>query len=217
MHYLFRGLRRGVGESVTGRVTAPSEDAVREVLDTHGIIVETLGPEESGGLFPPIVEEALEDAGLRVTFNQLARVHEGRNVWVLDRDKISGRVMRLVREALGEGEAHQHSRHRIGQALETAFGNRRPAVAPHAGGDRHAEAGELRAEVNRLMAAMSKLERTMATMATRSWRSDREPRRAVVSRTPRDRTRDEVLLEIFRHNLELMELTRPQEALAAAG
>ena len=44
MQYLFRGLRRGIGEPVAGRVTAPNEDVASNVLDGHGIGELLLGP-----------------------------------------------------------------------------------------------------------------------------------------------------------------------------
>ena len=73
MYYLFRGLRRGSGEPVIGRLYALSEEAVRKVLEAREIIADTVGPEDAGGLFPPAIDAALNEAGVHVTFNQLRR------------------------------------------------------------------------------------------------------------------------------------------------
>ncbi|MHC5025647.1 MAG: hypothetical protein ACYTGR_02670 [Planctomycetota bacterium] len=219
MHYLFRGLRRGVGEPVTGRIIAPTEEAVHKVLESHAIIVDTLGPEEAGGLFPPMLEEALEEAGLRINFNQMARVHEGHGVWSLHHDKIRGRVMQLTREALGNDEARQPARRRIEEVLEILYGDKRPdagsgEVAVHG---QYADAEEVRAEIRRLMAAMNKLERELISIRSRSPAERSAPRRAATSSGPRDRTQDDVLREIFQHNLELLKLTQGQGTSAPAG
>ncbi|MHC5023259.1 MAG: hypothetical protein ACYTGG_05035 [Planctomycetota bacterium] len=217
MHYLFRGLRRGIGEPVIGRILALNEDAVHKVLEAHAIIVDTLSPEEAGGLFPPTLEEALDEAGLRITFNQMARVHEGNGVWILVQDRIRGRVMQLAREALGGDEARQPARRRIEQVLETLYGEKRPGTAAAGAVEgRFANADEVRAEVRRLMAAINKLERELISMRSRR-PADRAPRRAVAKGAPRDRTRDDLLREIFQHNLELMKLTSGQGITAPAG
>ncbi len=90
MYYLFRGLRRGSGEPVIGRLFALNEEAVHELLEAHAIIADTVSPEEAGGLFPPTLEAALDEAGLRITFNQMPKVHEGHGVWILDQQKFHG-------------------------------------------------------------------------------------------------------------------------------
>jgi hypothetical protein len=186
------------------------------VLEDHAIIVDMLGPEEAGGLFPPTLEEALEEAGLRITFNQMTRVYEGHEVWILDQDKIRGRVMQLACEALGDDEARQPAYRRIEQVLENLYGDKRPgAAAAGAGESRFANADEVRSEMKRLMAAIKKLEGELVSMRFRS-PAEREPRRAATKGAPRDRRRDDVLSEIFRHNLELMKLTC-RTGITAAG
>lgn len=217
MYYLFRGLRRGSGEPVIGRLFALNEEAVHEVLEAHAIIPDTVGPEEAGGLFPPALEAALDEAGLRITFNQMAKMHEGHGVWVLEQEKIRGRVMKLAREALGRAEDRQPARRRIEQLLETLYSDRRPdTAAAGAGEGRFANADEVRAEMRRLMAAINKLERELISIRSRP-SADREPRRSHTKRASRDRTRDDVLREIFEHNIELMKLTREQDITAPAG
>ncbi len=205
VYYLFRGLRRGSGEPVIGRLVAMNERAVHEVLESHAIIADTVGPEEAGDLFPPALQAALGEAGLRVTFNQMAKVAEGHGVWILEPEKIQGRVMQLAREALGGAEDRQPALRRIEELVETHCGDMRPGMAVPGDG-RFANADEVRAEMRRLMAAINKLERELISIRSRA-SADREPRRSVTKEGPRDRTRDDVLREIFEHNLELMKLT----------
>lgn len=217
VYYLFRGLRRRSGEPVIGRLFALNEEAVHEVLEAHAIIADTVGPEEDGGLFPPTLEAALDEAGLRITFNQMAKVHEGHGVWILEKEKIHGRVMQLARETLGDVEDRQPARRRIEELLETLYSDMCPSTAA-AGVDvgRFANADEVRTEMRRLMASINKLERELISIKSRP-AVDREPRRSDTKRAPRDRTQDEVLREIFEHNLELMKLTWEQDITAPAG
>ena len=216
MYYLFRGQRRGSGEPVIGRLFALNDDTAHELLEAHAISADTVGPEETCGLFPPTLEAAIAEAGLRITFNQVAHVHEGHGVLIVDRTKIRKRVMQLVHEALGDAEDRQPAR-RIEQLLDTLFGDRRPGTAAAGAGEgRFANADEVRAEMRRLMAAINKLERELISMRSRP-SADREPRHSGTKKRPGDRTRDEVLREIFEHNLELMKLTWEQGIIAPTG
>lgn len=215
MPYVFRGLRRESGEPVIGRLIAVNEAAVYKVLEAHGIIAEAVHPEEAGGLFPPSLQEAIDEIGLRITFNQIPKVHEGGGVWILDRRKITGRVMQLAREVCGGAEGWQPALHHIEQMLDTHYGDRRPdTTTAGAGEGRFASAEEVRAEMNRLKAAIQSLERELGSMKSRPYA---EPQPFSTKRTPRDRTRDDVLREIFEHNLQLMKLTREHGINGPAG
>jgi hypothetical protein len=217
VYYLFRGLRRGSGEPVIGRLFALNEEAVHEILEAHAIIADTVGPEEAGNLFPPTLEAALDEAGVRVTFNQMAKEHEGNGVWILKREKIRSRVMQLSGEALVGAEDRQSAHRSIEQLLETLYGDKRPdPTAAGAGEGRFANADEVRAEMRRLMESINKLERELISIRSRP-SEDREPRRSVTKSAPLDRSRDDVLREIFEHNLELMKLTWEQGITAPAG
>lgn len=207
LHYLFRGLRRGSGEPVIGRLVALNEEAVHEVLESHAIIADTVGLEEEVSLFPPALESALDEAGLRIRFQQMAKVHEGHGVWTLDRERIRHRVMQLAGETLGSSKDRQPIRRRIEQLLEDLYGDRLPGhAAPGTDEGRFANAEEVRAEARRLMAAINKLERELNSIRSRP-PVVREPRRSDTKQSPLDRSQDEVLRKIFEHNLELMKLT----------
>lgn len=204
MQCLFRGLRRGTGEPVAGRVIALNEDVARNVLSQHGIAVVSIMPESelpgdlAGAPFDEALEGVLKEAGVRVRFDQLPRWHEGRSIWVLDRDRVRDRVMKLAKEAIGHDISRRHLLVRLEQLLETLF-EARHGAAPQPATDSHAIA----AEVDRLAAALAKMEKAMALMSA-SARG--EPRRSRPHRAARarNRTRDELLAEIFESNLELM-------------
>lgn len=207
MQYLFRGLRRGTGEPVAGRAVAAREDVARIVLNQHGIAVvsicvEAAGPDAPIAPFDTQLDAALKEAGVRVRFDQLPRRHEGQGVWVLDRERVRDRAMRLVREAIGHDAGKRDLQRRIAGMLETLFEARPAEAAPQP----PADALAIAAEVDRLAAALAKIEQAMALMsAARS-----EPRRALPARAPRarSRARDDVLEEIFKTNLELRRAIR---------
>jgi hypothetical protein len=117
---------------------------------------------------------------------------------VLDRDRVRDRVMKLAKEAIGHDISRRHLLVRLEQLLETLF-EARHGAAPQPATDSHAIA----AEVDRLAAALAKMEKAMALMSA-SARG--EPRRSRPHRAARarNRTRDELLAEIFESNLELM-------------
>lgn len=214
MRYLFRGVRRGSGEPVIGQLVAPSEDAVHEVLDAHAIIAEMVASEDAD-LFPPALQAALGEVGLRIRFNQMPKVNEGQGVWLLDRKRIGTRVMQLAREAAG-GADDRAALRRVEELLETLYGDQHPD--PHAsvaGAGRFASADEVRAEIRRLMASINRLDRELISIRSRP-AADYEPRRRGAKK-PRDRTQDEVLREIFEHNLELMKLTKGDGITASTG
>jgi hypothetical protein len=208
VYYLFRGLRRGSDEPIIGRLSAPNEEAVHKVLEALGIVSEAVHREEDGGLFPPALQAELDEIGLRISFNQMPKLPEGHGVWILDPRRISGRVMQLAREVCGSAEDRQPALRRIDQLLEAHYGERRPASGTAVAGTgegRFANADEVRAEIKRLQAAIKSLERELISLRSRPY-ADARPYGG--KKTPRDRTQDDVLREIFEHNLKLMQLTR---------
>ncbi len=205
MQYLFRGLRRGTGEAVAGRVSALGEEGARKVLGQHGIAViavrleSDMPGDRTGAPFDEALEGALKEAGVRIRFDQLPRWQEGGSIWVLDRDRVRNRVMKLVIEAISHDAGRRHHLPRIEQLLETLF-----EAAQGAGSQPPADSRAITEEVDRLAAAMAKMEKAMALMSAAAARG--EPRRALPQRPARarNRTRDDVLTEIFASNLELM-------------
>jgi hypothetical protein len=208
VYYLFRGLRGVSGEPVIGRLSALNEEAVHKVLEAHAIIPEAVHPEGAGDLFPPSLQAALDEIGVRIRFDQMVKVHEGGGVWTLDREQLPSRVMRLTREVCGGAADRKPALRHIEQLLETLYGERRPSTAAAGPAEGHfANADEVRAEMNRLKGAIKSLERELIAMRSRPY-VGREAQPSGRKKSPGDRTRDEVLREIFEHNLQLMKLTR---------
>ncbi len=208
MYYLFRGLQGVSGEAVVGRLVATNEEAVHKALDAHGVIAESISPDAEGRLFPQSLQAALDEIGVRITFNQMPKTHVGGGIWILDRTQFPRRVMGLAREACKDTKDREEALSRIEHLLESLYGDRPPATSsamPAEG--RFASAEEVRAEMARLQAAIKNLERELRSMRFRP-APERETRHAARQASSQDRTRDEVLREIFEHNLKLMKLSK---------
>ena len=227
MRYLFHGLDKDTGDPVEGRITAPNEDVAAGVLGDQGIVDASLRPEKrspgagGAGANAPLLSEALEhalaDVGVRISFDQLAHWYQGKSVWVLDRDKISTRVMRLVDEAIGHDESRRDARSRIARVLEELFEDRsnRDSEPPV---QSHGEAMDLEAQVSRLTGAIARIEHAMASMSVSALRGGRDEQRRAASRPEAgERTHDEVLVEIFRSNLELIKRVQDSVPLQHVG
>ena len=193
MQYLFRGLRRESGEPVEGHVTVPDEEAAYNVLGDNGIVVGSLTRQPA---LARSLDDALDDAGLPVNFDRLARRYRGKTVWVLDRDRIRQRVMKLVDEAIAahprDDEGRLDARRHIAEVLERMFEDRRNLGSQQA----------VQVQVSHLTSVVGQMEKALASMSRQMRRSGRGgPRRAA---STRDRARDAVLVEVFETNLALI-------------
>ena len=198
MRFLFQGLKRETWESVEGRVNAPNADAAYNVLGDHGIVCESLEPElitwNGNGSALKVdqkqlaeaLERALDDAGMRIRFDELTRRYHGKSVWVLDRKRIARVLAQMFQEP------------RNGSA------------------DRFVNSPALEGEVARLTTAVGQIERAMASAPTTVAPAERSREGRTVRKRPNRREkRDEVLLEIFEDNVDLMrgsQATAPLDA-----
>lgn len=208
VRFLFRGLRRQTGEPVEGRIFALGEDVARHVLGEQGIAVMSIAPESAtraagtgtgcAPLFDPSLQDVLEEARLRIRFDQLAHRYEGGNVWILDRHRIPGRVMQLANEAIGRDDSRRALLRRIEQVLEALFGQPRPAPA-----ERSADSPGLIGEVGRLAAALDKIEKAIASMSLAPRNEPRHVMAGLAARSRKNKEMLDVLIEIFEDNLEL--------------
>ncbi|MHC4763509.1 MAG: hypothetical protein ACYTF2_00215 [Planctomycetota bacterium] len=228
MRYLFWGSRRQTGEPVEGRVTAPTEDVALDVLRDNGIDADSLKPEPAAHddeaatatepRFAHALERALEDAGCCVSFDLLTGRYQGKSVCLLDQDKIRRRVMELVNDGIvdgpGVGGNGLDARRHIAQLLEQLLQEQRSL-----GSERSPHAQALEDRVNHITQALGRIEKVMASMSSAARRPGRgRPRRTVAEYTARDKTRDEVLVEVFESNLELIRgLEEPASPPAAGG
>src|SRR5206468_11842249 len=76
-------------------------------LSEHGIVTESLRedpePLNMSGQSQPLssaIDSALDTAASQVPFDEVAKRYTGKNVWVLDRDKIRKRVAQVVDQAI---------------------------------------------------------------------------------------------------------------------
>jgi len=221
-------LRQQTGEPVEGRVTAPTEEVAHDVLRADGIVADSLQPEPAAdedaaatvteSRFAHALERALDDAGFCVNFDLVTGRYQGKSVCLLDQDKIRKRVMELVDEAaadnLGDDENRLDARRHIAQLLEQVLQNRRD---PDSG--RSPQSQALESQVSHIAQALGRIERGMASMSLAVERPGRgQPRRTVPGQTARDKTQEEVLIEVFQSNLELLRgLEEPASPAAAGG
>jgi hypothetical protein len=206
VRYLFWGSRRQTGEPVEGRVTAPTEDVALDVLRDNGIVADSLKPEPAAHddeaatvtepRFARALQRALEDAGCCVSFDLGTGRYQGRSVCLLDQDKIRRRVMELVNDGVVDGPGADgnglDARRHIAQLLEQVLQDRRSL-----GSERAPHAQALQDQVNHITQALGRIESEMASMSSAVRRPGRgRPRRTVAEYTARDKTRDEVLVEV---------------------
>ena len=174
------------------------------------------------------LESAFDSSSSQVAFDDLTERYRGKKVWVIDRDKIRRRVCQVVDQALAQsharGDSEVQSRQRVQAAIQGMFADNRniavernadsihgaPAIGSnggHAAGS-PAVGGGLEEAINRLTQVVSQAERVMTSMAMAARNlgrggggggggSRRRMRGAI------DRAQNDVLLEIFKANLEL--------------
>lgn len=112
MRYRFKGIVRTTGQSVEGHAHGESPDEALQALSEHGIVTESLreDPEalnlgQQQTAFGSRIDSALDTAASQVPFEAIANKYKGKNVWVLDRDKIRSGVAQVVDQALREALA----------------------------------------------------------------------------------------------------------------
>lgn len=175
------------------------------------------------------LDSAFDASSTQVDFDNLTERYRGKKVWVIDRDKIRRRVCQVVDQSLAQsqatGESAAQSRQRVQAAIQGMFADNRniasernadtvhgvPAMG--GGGAQQAAApmtaGGLEEAINRLTQVVSQAERVMASMALAARNLGRGGggggggggRRRM--RSQMERAQNDVLLEIFKANLEL--------------
>ncbi|HVT88539.1 MAG TPA: hypothetical protein VHD56_06785 [Tepidisphaeraceae bacterium] len=234
MRFLFRGIVRETGKSVEGHVEAPHAEEAYEILGDNGIVTESLR-EDPKPLnmspnpmpFPEIadaLESALDSSSSQVAFDDLAERYRGKNVWVIDRNKIRSRVAQVVDQALATSEANAEgastARQRVATAISGLFNDTRNIASQHSeasiagmraigNGPGNAQATitneSLEQQIARLTGVVRQAEGLVAAMATalRNMGSGSEARRRAVATPANNGKQNEVLLEIFKSNLDL--------------
>jgi hypothetical protein len=182
--------------------------------------------------FADALESALDSSSQQVAFDDLAERYSGKKVWVIDRNKIRSRVAQVVDSALAASEANAEvgstARLRVANAIRGLFEDTRNIATEHnaasiAGmrvpGVQAATTAEnaanslaamssdvLEQQIGRLSDVVRDAERLVSLMAgaLRNMGSATSARRqtAAPARSPSGE-QNEVLLEIFKSNLDL--------------
>jgi hypothetical protein len=109
VRYRFKGIVRTTGQTVEGHAHGEAPDVALQALSDHGIVTESLRedpePLNMAGQAQPLssaIDSALDTAASQIPFDKIADRYKGKNVWVLDRDKIRTRVAQVVDQAIAE-------------------------------------------------------------------------------------------------------------------
>lgn len=196
--------------------------------------------------FADALDSALDSSSSQVAFDALAQRYRGKKVWVIDRDKIRRRVTQVVDEVLTSSqtktEENDKTRERVMSALQGLFNDNgniaternadsvagmrmpggrggAPPEAESAGSVALRTTDALEDQIGRLGDIVRQAEGMIAAMsvALRSAGRGGGGRRMVPARDLGSAPQNEVLLEIFKSNLELRKAIEatPAPALSA--
>jgi hypothetical protein len=219
VRYRFRGLIRETGRVVEGHVEANMPDDALAALSENGIVAESLREDpkplnlsnrpQTG--YSDAIDSALDTSAAQVPFDALEARFKGKQVWVLDRDKIRRRVADVVDQVLsqsmtavpgtegGQGEA---TRAAVADAINGLFKDNRNLTS------RASEANaNLDRQISRLATFISKAEDVLARISAAArggfgGGGGYAPRRGRVSGGAGEQNK--VLKEIFESNIQLL-------------
>lgn len=217
MRYRFKGLLRSTGQPVEGHAHGDTPDQAYAALSEHGIITESLVPdpvpltsEPANQPLASAIDSALDTAAAQVPFDQLTDRYRGKNVWVLDRDKIRSRVAEIVDQALASAQQSTGTdvsgvRESVARAIDGMFKDNRNLTSQVSN-----TAGHMDRQLERMDSFVRKAEGLLAQMTVAISRMGTGggggggygPRRYQASSEVQNQ-QNEVLLEIFKENLRL--------------
>jgi hypothetical protein len=245
MRYRFKGFVRESGKPVEGHVQAAQEGEAYDILAENGIVTESIRPDpRPSDMYPqgiqprqaaapaaagaaPLadaIDSALDTSSSQVPFDSLAQHYKGKNVWVIDREKIRRYVAQVVDQALqtsmAQSTATEETRKTVADAIEKLFKDNRNITSPasqvqqqnRGGGGNHPD---LEYQIQRLSGVIRQAENMIASMSMLARRMGRGGGgggggrgRYVPGQV--DDAHNEVLLEIFKSNLELIRTIEDQ-------
>lgn len=227
MRYRFKGIVRTTGQTVEGHAHGESPDEALQALSEHGIVTESLreDPEPyaqaqaANQPFNRAIDSALDVAAAQIPFDAIANRYKGKNVWVLDRDKIRRGVAQVVDQALGQALSNNTMmgragidvgdvRKQVADAISGLFKDNRNLTSnlnSQGGGS-----AALDVQVQRIEALVHRAESVLAQMTMAigrigsggGWGGGGGPRR-FAGGGPSGPEQNAVLLEIFKDNLRL--------------
>jgi hypothetical protein len=230
VRYRFKGIVRASGQTVEGHAHGESPDDALAALSEHGIVTESLRedpePLNMNAAAQPLssaIDSALDTAASQVPFDEVAKRYTGKNVWVLDRDKIRKRVAQVVDQAIRDSLGDSGSfgalnvtdlRRQVADAIGGLFKDNRNLTSQVSNTSVHLDHQVKRIEtlVHRAESVLAQMTVAISRMGSFSGGGGGGggPRR-YATESPRNE-QNAVLLEIFKENLRLrgIEIDEPK-------
>jgi hypothetical protein len=221
VRYRFKGFVRSTGQPVEGHAHGETPEEAYQALSEHGIVTESLRAEPESPVpnapdspLTSALESALDIASQQVPFDKLADRFKGKNVWVLDRDKIRRRVAQVVDSALSQAMNNMtHAgnmegvREQVADAIQGLFKDNRNLTSQVSNTSMQLENQIKRIEtvVRRAESVMAQMTIAMNRLGTMNFSGGGGgggPRR-FANRSEGGSEQNAVLLEIFKENLRL--------------
>jgi hypothetical protein len=231
VRYRFKGIVRTTGQHVEGHAQGNTPDEAYNALAEHGIVTESLVPDpeplnlaSTPQPYASAIDSALDTAAAQVPFDALADRFKGKNVWVLDRDKIRSRVSQVVDQALRQAmEAHPHVgmgavdvREQVAQAINGLFRDNRNLTSQVSNSSMQLENQIQRIEsfVRRAESVLAQMTVAISRIGTGGGGGGGGGRRSYQAGSNMQSEQNSVLLEIFKENLRLRGIEIDQGASA---
>jgi hypothetical protein len=232
VRYRFKGLVRSTGQQVEGHAHGQTPQEAQLALTEHGITPQSLtadpeAPNPNGESLPlnSAIDSAVDTAASQVPFDALTDRFKGKNVWVLDRDKIRKRVAQVVdqaiRQSLSDSTAGNVNvldvREQVAQAISGLFKDNRNLTSQASN-----TSNQLDHQIKRIETMVHRAESVLAQMTIAISRmgsgfsggSSAGPRRfSGGAAAPNEQ--NAVLLEIFKENLRLRGIEIDEPAATA--
>ena len=236
MRYRFKGIVRTTGQTVEGHAHGETAEVALQALSDHGIVTESLreDPEplnmaQTAQPLSSAIDSALDTAASQIPFDKIADRYKGKNVWVLDRDKIRNRVAQVVDQAIaqatsgmtasgGGGLDVQDLRKQVSEAIGGLFKDNRNITSQVSD-----TSMKMEHQLRRLEQMVHRQESLLAQMTIAIGRigsgggggwGGGGPRRFAGTAGAGGNEQNAVLLEIFKENLRLrgIEIDEPKPA-----
>jgi hypothetical protein len=238
VRYRFKGIVRTTGQTVEGHAHGDTPDVALQALSDHGIVTESLRedpePLNMAGQAQPLssaIDSALDTAASQIPFDKIADRYKGKNVWVLDRDKIRNRVAQVVDSAIAQATNNlsmtgsggldvQDLRRQVSDAIGGLFKDNRNLTSQVSD-----TSMKMEHQLRRLEQMVHRQESLLAQMTIAIGRIGSGgggggfgygPRRFAGQGGPGGGEQNAVLLEIFKENLRLRGIEIDEPASAAA-
>jgi hypothetical protein len=233
VRYRFKGIVRSTGRPVEGHAHGETPEEAYQALSENGIVTESLraepeSPTQNGASpLTSALESALDIASQQVPFDKLTDRFKGKNVWVLDRDKIRSRVAQVVDNALRDALSNSIAgsagindvREQVAEAISGLFKDNRNLTSQVSN-----TSMQLENQIKRIESVVRRSESVLAQMTIAiskigsmnfSGGGGGGPRR-FAGNSSGGSEQNGVLLEIFKENLRLRGIEIDESAASEA-